>query len=107
MSRSIMQDKALHACYICDHYCGDPSPKSYLEKHHVFGGPLRKKSEHFGLTVYLCKRHHTGDITGSKEAVHRPDCNDYALRLKKAAQKQFESQYGHEKFMKEFDRNWI
>lgn len=107
MSRSIMQDKSKHRCYICDLFCGDGSVKPYLEEHHVFGGPRRKKSEHYGLKVYLCRKHHTGDITGSREAVHRPDCNDYGLRLKRLAQIEFESRYGHDKFMAEFGKNYL
>ena len=71
MSRSIMQDKSKHRCYICDIFCGDGSVKPYLEEHHVFGGPRRKKSEHYGLKVYLCRKHHTGDITGSREIAIR------------------------------------
>jgi len=39
-------------CYLCGRRNGyglDP-----LDKHHVFGGALRSKSERYGLTVYLC-----------------------------------------------------
>lgn len=61
MSRSIMQ--VGRYCYICK--------KEYnlyttinLEEHHVFGGPLRSLSEHYGLKVYLCHRHHTEPPTG-------------------------------------------
>lgn len=129
MSRSIIQDEE-GTCYICSHYCGDRSFKRGLEKHHIFGGPLRKKSEHYGLWVTLCRKHHTGDIDGSGSAVHRPDRNDYSLRLKYTAQKRFERHYGikefrkaykggdwkehleevdrmgHALFMQEFGRNW-
>ena len=93
-SRSIMQDRNECRCYICEHFCGDRSRKDTLEKHHVFGGPDRKKSETFGLTVYLCRKHHTGDISGVKEAVHHPEYNDYARRLQRDAQKKFELVYG-------------
>lgn len=107
MSKSIMQEKNRGCCYICENYLDDDSSKMYREKHHVFGGPLRKKSEHFGLTVYLCRKHHTGDISGSREAVHRPDFNDYGLRLKKDAQTAFEQKYGHEAFVREFGKNYL
>lgn len=107
MSKSVLQNKAEGYCYLCALIDGDYSRKLYREEHHVFGGPLRKKSEHYGLKVYLCARHHCGDITGSKDAVHRPDCNDYAIRLKKAAQAEFEKRYGHELWMSEFGRNYL
>lgn len=49
--QSILQDDAAR-CYICGgNACGDP-----LDKHHVFGGAMRSKSEKYGLTVYL---HHS------------------------------------------------
>lgn len=92
--KSIMQDRSEGRCYICEYFCGDDSRKEILEKHHVFGGPDRKASERFGLTVYLCRKHHTGDICGVKEAVHHPEYNDYARRLQKEAQKRFELVYG-------------
>jgi len=37
-------------CWRCGRNgCVDP-----LDKHHLFGGALRKKSEQYGLVVYLC-----------------------------------------------------
>ena len=42
--------RAARVCAICGRNgMGDP-----LEKHHIFGGAYRKKSEKYGLTVYLC-----------------------------------------------------
>lgn len=35
----------------CCYFCG---ATQRLEKHHIFGGSLRKKSEQYGLTVTLC-----------------------------------------------------
>lgn len=34
--------------------CGRNGFADPLDRHHIFGGPLRKKSERFGLVVYLC-----------------------------------------------------
>lgn len=50
-------------CWLC-HRNGNGDP---LDKHHIFGGPNRKKSEKYGLVVYLC--HNRCHIFG-KEAVH-------------------------------------
>lgn len=55
MCNSILQ--ARRECYICrELYCVKTERK--LERHHVFGGPLRPISEEYGLTVYLCAQHH-------------------------------------------------
>lgn len=117
MSRSILQptpgkydDGYGHrqwygCCYICERQ-GYYKPQ-ILEEHHVFEGANRKKSEHYGLKVYLCRRHHTGDITGDSCAVHSPSKNDYGVRLKQIAQRKFEETYDHEVFMREFGRNWL
>ena len=46
--KSILQEDTAK-CFICEENpCGDP-----LDKHHIFGGALRKKSEQYGLFVYL------------------------------------------------------
>lgn len=34
--------------------CGRNGTAEPLDKHHIFGGAYRKKSEKYGLTVYLC-----------------------------------------------------
>ena len=38
-------------CYRCGKTCK-------TERHHIFGGPNRKLSEKYGLTVYLCHACH-------------------------------------------------
>lgn len=101
MSRSIIHDKKSRVCYLCVMLYGDCTERSYLEEHHIFGGPDRKKSEHYGLKVYLCPEHHRT----TREAVHI--CREYDLMLKRTAQREFERRYGHEQFMKEFRRNWL
>ncbi len=107
VSKSILHDKGERTCFICSRFLGDYSPRSYLEEHHVFGGPNRRISEHYGLKVYLCLKHHEGDMDGQKEAVHRPDNNDYGSRLHKIAQREFERRYSHEEFMRKFGRNYL
>ena len=92
MSKSIMQkDKK---CYITGQTKG-------LHKHHVFGGPNRKKSEQWGCWVYLIPYYHNM----SNEGVHFNRTLD--LELKRKCQEKFESMYGHQLFMREFGRSYL
>ena len=105
MSKSILQDKSKRQCYLCMLLYDNDSRRVCIEEHHVFGGPNRKKSEHYGLKIYLDRYHHTGDITGSSEAIHMN--KKYDLMVKQIAQREFEKRYGHEKFMAVFGKNYI
>lgn len=107
MSKSILQDKERNYCFLCAGLENDFSEKTELEEHHVFGGPNRKLSEKYGLKVYLCRRHHTGDISGRKDAVHAPDLNCHGDMLKRYAQGKFEELHGHSEFMRVFGRNYL
>ena len=55
MSKSIISNEK--RCFRC-------GTTIWLERHHIFGGAMRKKSEHFGLWVYLCHRHHNEPPNG-------------------------------------------
>jgi hypothetical protein len=80
-------------CWVCGH--------TYpIETHHIFGAANRKNSEKYGLKVYLCKAHHTGD-----NGVHFNKRLD--LELKRMAQGYFEEEYGHDEFMRVFGRNYL
>lgn len=93
MAKSIISD--YKECYFCQ--------TTYnLHKHHIFGGANRKKSEHYGLWVYLCEGHHNMDL---KEGVHYNKKRD--KELKQLAQSIFESKYSHEEFMEEFGKNYL
>ncbi len=81
-------------CYICG--------RQGTEVHHVFFGPLRHKSEEWGMTVRLCRCHHESSPQGVHGGNRLLD-----LRLKRDAQKRFESAHGHELFMQEFGRNYL
>lgn len=48
--------------------CGESGHRDPLDRHHIFGGSNRKKSEKYGLVVDLC--HNKCHIFG-KEAVHQ------------------------------------
>ena len=92
MRKSIMQTEK--QCYICGAQTG-------LESHHVLAGVAnRKVSEKYGLTVWLCHRHHTG----ADGAQYDKDKN---LWLKEEAQKAFESIYSHDEWMRVIGRNYI
>lgn len=77
-------------------FCGAPYP---LERHHCLHGTAnRKLADKYGLTVWLCKRHH--------EEVHRNADTD--LILKQRAQIAFEHQYGDRNdFLRVFGRSYI
>lgn len=101
MSKSILQNKSDEECLLC-RILG-PVPGNWpLEEHHVmFGRRFRKKSEHYGLKVYICIPHHrTGE-----DAAHQND--EVSDLLKKLAQIQFEKIYSHELWMQEFGINYL
>lgn len=82
-------------CWVCKTTIG-------LHCHHIiYGTADRKKSDKYGLTVYLCGIHHNL----SNEGVHFNKKLD--MQLKQIAQKAFEEKYSHEKFMKVFHRNYL
>lgn len=65
----LMHDKKDGTCWLCMKLHGDYSRKSVLQEHHAMGGTAnRKKSEEYGLKVYLCPPHHLNGL--SPEAVH-------------------------------------
>lgn len=106
--KSIIQDKKDRQCYICKNFLGDHSEKRDLEEHHIFEGVAnRKLSEKYGLKVYLCRHHHTGDINGSRDAVHSKGDNDFDLKLKQIAQVAFEQDHSRKDFMRAFGRNYL
>ena len=102
--KSILQNKHDEQCYICKHFEMAPSPPRIwhdilgtphraLEEHHIFEGINRKASEKYGLKVYLCKYHHTGDENGSSGAVHAHPNTGADLWLKKKGQYAWERRF--------------
>lgn len=90
------------------HYCG-----RYVEKphqHHIFGGPNRSISDRYGLWVWLCPDHHTGDhgIHGNKAMMQK---------YHEIGQRAFEDWYmekfgesqenARKEFMRLFMKNWL
>lgn len=93
MSKSILQkEKECWACHT----------RFNLHEHHViYGTANRKKSEKYGLKVWLCVHHHTGNA-----GVHNGN-KQLDLELHQLAQRKFEEKYGHELFMNTFHKNWL
>lgn len=91
--KSIIQTEK--ECYVCHTTCN-------LQDHHIiYGTANRKQSEKYGLKVWLCQEHHTGN-TG----VHFNKTLD--LHLKKLAQEKFNAVYGANKsFLEVFGKNYI
>ena len=73
------------------------------ERHHIFGGALRKKSERYGLVVDLCHFCHNEPPDGAHHNRHT------ANYLKQYGQKKAMKENGWSKadFIREFGRNYI
>ncbi len=106
-----MQVSGVKECCLCrleaniSGYYGE-LPSEGLHKHHVIHGTAnRKKSDRFGLWVWLCPDHHEFGIN----AVHSKSegGEEYDRLLKQNAQIRFEELYGHDRWMQEFGKNYI
>ena len=84
-------------CFLC-------GKEGLLEDHHVFGGPLRAKSEKYGLKVGLCGEscHRNG-----KKAAHQ--CRETAEALKQFWQLRYmmEHKASVAEFRAEFGKNYL
>ena len=91
--KSVIQSEK--ECYIC-------GTNYNLQSHHcIYGTSNRKQSEKYGLKVWLCQEHHTGNM-----GVHFNKTID--LQLKRTAQKYFEEHYGsREEFRNIFGRSYL
>lgn len=90
-------------CFLCGKN-GTQDPKG-LEEHHIFNGVgLKKKSERYGLTVYLCGwEHHNG----GENSVHRNQ--DVDRRVKQYGQRKAMEENGWtlQDFIAEFGKNYL
>lgn len=93
--------RAERTCWLCGkNGCEDP-----LDKHHIFGGvAYRKKSERYGLTVWLC---HDSCHENGPEAVHRNA--ETRQRLQEYGQRRAmeENNWTVEDFVREFGKNHL
>lgn len=92
MSKSLLSDEL--ECYVC-------KTTHNLHRHHIYFAANRRNSEKWGCWVYLCAYHHNMSNSG----VHFNRNLDIAL--KRQTQRKFEEQYGHDKFMEVFGKNWL
>lgn len=99
MAKSIMQSDKTH-CYLC----GMNANLEPLDEHHIFGGANRKKSEQYGLKVYL--HHDKCHIFGKDSAHQNAEIN---RKLKAEAQKAAMQYYGWnvETFIMIFGKNHL
>lgn len=84
--------------------CGRNGSHDPLDRHHLFPGPYRNKSEKYGLVVYLC--HHDCHIFGPYSAHHNKNT---MRRLKQYGQKKamLEQEWTVEDFIREFGKNYL
>lgn len=78
-------------CFVC-HGVHD------LERHHIFNGPWRSKSESDGLWIWLCHEHHA-QVT---------EFYPMRLKLKQMGQRVYEEQIGtRQEFRKRYGKYYI
>lgn len=94
MKKSIVEANPAECCFLCGN-------TGYLERHHIFGGPNRKLSEKYGLTVHLCWKCHQD----SREGVHYN--REKRRDLQKTGQQAFETRYPSLSFREIFGINYI
>ncbi len=88
------------SCFIC----GRNGASDPLDKHHIFGGGLRSKSERYGLYVDLChfRCHQFGEY-----AAHQ--CRETAEQLHKYGQAKamLDQGWSCAEFVSEFGKNYL
>lgn len=83
--------------YIKCYFCG----RQGTERHHVFQGAYRKKSEAHGLVVLLCHWCHNEPPDGVHHNVERRN------ELKRMCQQEYEKTFTREDFIEEFGRSYL
>ena len=75
---------------------------SPVERHHIFGGANKKKSEMYGFIMPLRPDLHPNGVFAGRDA------KEIDTKLKQMAQEYFEEHIGsREMFMREFGRNYL
>ena len=83
-------------CFICGCY-------GVVERHHIFGGALRKKSERYGLVVTLCHSCHNAPPYGvHHNAKAMQKLHEYGQRKAMA-----ENGWNIDDFRREFYKNYL
>lgn len=83
-------------CFLCGSY-------NWIERHHIFGGANRKKSDKYGLVIDLCHYCHNEPPNG----VHHN--RQAMLELRQYGQRKAMEEQGWttEDFIREFGRNYL
>lgn len=84
--------------------CGRNGSLDPLDRHHIFGGANRDKSEKYGLVVDLC--HNRCHIFGVDAAHRNPDTRRL-LRLYGQRKAMREQGWTTEDFIREFGKNYL
>lgn len=85
----------MRRCFLCGKY-------GPVERHHVFPGPFRKKSEQYGLVVDLCHNCHNEPPYG----VHHNRERANILKARAQYMVMREQGWDTERFIKEFGKNY-
>ena len=83
-------------CFLCGRY-------GPTERHHVFPGPFRQKSERYGCVVDLCHNCHNEPPLGVHH--NRKRANILKQRYQRIVMK--EQGWDKERFIREFGRSYI
>lgn len=88
----------------CCWLCGQNGASDPLDRHHIFGGPLRKKSERYGLVVYLCHNrcHIFGPMAVHNNAETMQILHEYGQR-----KAMHDNGWTVEDFRREFYKNYL
>ena len=93
-NKSIFEGDSFDRCYLCGAY-------GKTEEHHVFGGPVRKTSDRYGLVVHICRDCHSLIHDSEKGA-------DLKLYLHQRGQMIYEERFGNRQaFIQEFIRSYL
>lgn len=77
----------------------------HIERHHIFGGALRNKSEKYGFVVPLTAEIHPNGAFFNSQKYDRREVDEV---LKMACQMYYEEHIGtREEFLQEFGRNYL
>ena len=84
--------------------CGRNGAEDPLDRHHIFGGAYRKKSEKYGLVVYLChRRRHIF----APSAVHQSAGQMQRLKRYGQLKAMEEQHWTEEDFRREFGKSYL
>jgi len=94
----------MEKCWLCGKRAYEVYGFNRLERHHIFGGPNRKKSEKYGLVVCLC-----GDSChrNGLQAVHRNAETMQKLHAYGQEKAMRENGWSVDDFRREFGKSYI